>query len=73
MDFSVLVQMTNRGTRSFPLSGLQELEPDWQETVIDLIASPPVNQILKISTYTPFSAESVPMASIEKPPFASAA
>jgi len=73
MDFSVLVQMTKLGPRSFPLSGLQELEPDWQETVIGLITAPPVNQILKISTYTPFAAEAVPITSIEKPPFTIAA
>lgn len=73
MDFSVLVQMTKLGPRSFPLSGLQELEPEWQETVIDLITKPPVNQILKISTYSPFPAEAVPITSIAKPPFAIAA
>lgn len=73
MDFSVLVQMTKLGPRSFPLSGLQELEPDWQETVIGLITAPPVNRILKISIYTPFAAEAVPITSIEKPPFAIAA
>ena len=55
MDFSVLIQLTRLGPRSFPLSGLQELEADWQDTVIDIITSPPVNQILKVSTYTPRS------------------
>jgi uncharacterized protein YuzE len=53
MDFSVLVQLTNLGPRSFPLSGLQNLEPEWQEMVIDIITRPPVSQILKVSVYTP--------------------
>lgn len=41
MDFSVLVQLTNLGPRSFPLSGLNELEPDWQDAVIEIITTPP--------------------------------
>lgn len=40
MDFSVLMQLTNLGPRSFPLSGLNELEPDWQDTVIKIITRP---------------------------------
>lgn len=70
MDFSVLVQLTNLGPRSFPLSGLDELEPEWQEMVIEIITSPPVNQILKVSTYTPSFAEAVPITLVEKPPIA---
>jgi uncharacterized protein YuzE len=73
MDFSALVQMTKLGPRSFPLHGLQELEPEWQETVIDIITMPPVNQILKVSTFMPLSAEPVPITAIEKPPISVAA
>ena len=73
MDFSVLIQPTNLGPRSFPLSGLQELEPEWQEIVIEIITAPPVNQILKISSYTPSLNESVPITLIVKPPIPVAA
>ena len=68
MDFSVLIQLTNLGPRSFPLNGLQELEPDWQEMVINIITKPPVNQILKVSVYTPSLTERVPIALVEKMP-----
>lgn len=68
MDFSVLVQLTHLGPRSFPLSGLKDLEPDWQDTVIEIITKPPVNQILKVSTYTPSLARSIPIASVERMP-----
>ena len=68
MDFSVLVQFTDLGPRSFPLVGLSELEPDWRETVIEIITKPPVNDILKVSVYTPSLAEAVPITLIEKPP-----
>jgi uncharacterized protein YuzE len=73
MDFSVLVQLTKLGPRSFPLTGLDELEPEWQELVIDLITSAPVNQFLKVSTYTPSFAEAIPVASVERPPIPIAA
>ena len=68
MDFSVLIQLTKLGPRSFPLTGLKDLEPDWQETVIEIITAPPVNQILKVSSYMSSPAEAVPITSIEKPP-----
>ena len=67
MDFSVLIQLTQLGPRSFPLSGLAELEPEWQEIVSKIITSPPVNQILKVSTFTPSMAELIPIISVEMP------
>jgi uncharacterized protein YuzE len=73
MGFSVLVQLTKLGPRSFPLSGLKELEPDWQEMVIEIITQSPVNQILKVSSYTPSINEVVPITSIVKPPIPVAA
>jgi uncharacterized protein YuzE len=71
-DFSALVQPTLFGPRSFPLSGLQELEPDWQELVIELVTQPPVNQFLRLSAYAPTYVEMVPIAAVEKPTFAPA-
>ena len=73
MDFSVLVQLTKLGPRSFPLSGLKELEAEWQEMVIEMITTPPVSQVLKVSSYTPSLAESVPITSVERPPISIAA
>ena len=73
MDFSVLVQLTNLGPRSFPLTGLQELEPEWQDVVVEIITTAPVNRILKVSSYTPSPVETVPITSIEKPPIPVAA
>ena len=67
MDFSVLVQLTNLGPRHFPLNGLNELEPNWQEAVIEIITQPPVSQILKVSVYSPTLAETVPVALVEPP------
>ncbi len=68
MDFSVLVQMSKLGPSSFPLGGLKDLEPAWQETVIDIITRPPINQILKLSLYVSSPTETVPIAAVERPP-----
>ena len=68
MDFSVLVQLTELGPRSFSINGLADLEPEWQESVIAILTSPPVNQILKVSSYMPTAAEVVPITSVERPP-----
>ncbi len=73
MDFSVLVQLTNLGPRSFPLTGLNDLEPEWQETVLEIIQTPPVNQILKVLAYTPTFTETLPITFVEKPPIPLAA
>ena len=73
MDFSVLVQPTSLGPRNFPLSGLSIMEPDWQEMVIEIITKPPVNQILKVSVYTPSLTETVPVTLVERPPIPLAA
>lgn len=67
MDFSVLAQLTALGPRSFPLLGLQELEPEWQELVIELITHPPVNEILRVSAYAPSAVELIPIASVLRP------
>jgi uncharacterized protein YuzE len=67
MDFSVLVQLTELGPRSFPLTGLKDIEPEWQDLVIEILRQPPVSQILRVSTYTPSPSEAVPITSVEMP------
>lgn len=73
MEFSVLVQLTKLGPRNFPLTGLRDLEPEWQDTVIKIITSPPVNQILKVSAYAPTALETTPITFVKKPPIPVAA
>ncbi|MCP4419204.1 MAG: DUF2283 domain-containing protein [Chloroflexi bacterium] len=67
MDFSVLVQLTNLGPRGFPLSGLEELDSEWRDAVIEIITTPPVNTILKVLVYTPSFNETMPITTIENP------
>ncbi len=73
MDISVLLQLEELGPRSYPLTGLDELEQSWRDTVAEIITKPPVSQILRISVYTPSSADAVPIALVEKPPIPIAA
>lgn len=67
MDFSVLIQQTELGPRGFPMPGLDELEREWQEVVIEIITSPPVNQVLHVLAYTPSILESVPITFVSPP------
>jgi hypothetical protein len=40
-----------------------------EKRAVGLITSPPVNQVLKVSTYTPSLTNQIPVVSVEKPPF----
>ncbi len=62
------ISLTHAERNGFLLSGLQDLEPEWQETVMEIITKPPVSQILHISSYMPSMAEAIPIISVEKPP-----
>lgn len=66
LDFSVLVQPTEVGPRSFPLVGLDELPGTLRQTVITLLTTPPVNQFVKVSLYAPSSKRYVPLLYIER-------
>ena len=67
MDFSILVEMTNTGPRSFPLTGLADLDDDWREMVLDIISQPPIGQILKLQTFTPSLGQAVLTTTVERP------
>ena len=66
LDFSALVSPTETGPRSFPLTGLEHLSDDLRQTVIDIITSAPVNHYLKVSTFYPSAAQSVPITSVSR-------
>ena len=58
-DFSVLAQPTPMGPRHFPLSGLHDLDPDFQEWVLELLVKPPVSQVLTVAAYSASASETV--------------
>lgn len=63
-DYSVLAQKTEIGFRSLPLNGLDKLPPDVRETVIEILLSSPVKDVLSLSAYTPSTVETIPITSL---------
>jgi hypothetical protein len=70
LDYSVLAQQTDMGSRSFPLSGLDHLPADIRDTVLDILRQPPVRDILVISAYTPNLTEAMPIIAVQPLPLA---
>jgi len=67
-NISYLIEPTEIGPRSFRLK-LERISPELRQTVIELITSPPVNQFLKVSSYTrPRARTSEPITYIERLP-----
>ncbi len=67
-EYSFLAQNTEFGPRSFPLSGLAELSDDFREMVSDILKRPPINEILRLSAYTPSVIETIPISHLRSPP-----
>ncbi len=65
LEYSLLVQKTEMGHRSFPLSGLAELSTTLKSIVLKILQDPPVNSILSISAYTPSRVETIPITSLQ--------
>ncbi|HEU0179596.1 MAG TPA: DUF2283 domain-containing protein [Blastocatellia bacterium] len=64
-DYSVLAQPTELGLRSLPLDGLNELSPELRELALEVLRTPPVQDILSLSAYTPSAIEVIPIASLK--------
>ena len=69
-DYSLLVQKTEVGPRSFPLTGLSDLSEELREIVLDILLRPPVSEILLLSAYTPSLVETIPITSLHPVPIA---
>jgi uncharacterized protein YuzE len=66
-DFSILIQKTEFGPRSFPLTGLVEIPEELREVVFRIITTQPVSDFLRIMTYSPTLTEEIPITCVEKP------
>jgi uncharacterized protein YuzE len=64
-DYSVLARPTELGLRSLPLDGLNELSPELRELALEILQTPPVQEILSLSAYTPSPIEAIPIASLK--------
>ena len=72
LEYSLLAQKTDVGPRSFPLTGLSELSDDLREIVLDILLSPPVNNILSLSAFTPSIVETIPITLLQPLPVSAA-
>jgi hypothetical protein len=68
-DYSVLVQPTEIGPRSFPLTGLSEISAETRELVLDLLLQYPVRDYLTLSAYSPTFAEAIPIVFVRPAAF----
>ena len=67
-EYSLLVQRTEVGPRSFPLNGLAQLSDELREIVLDIVQRPPVSDIIFLSAYTPSLVETIPITSLQPLP-----
>jgi len=63
-NYSLLAQATEIGPRSFPLTGLADLREEIRDMALSILQSPPVNEFLLLSAYSPASREMIPIASL---------
>lgn len=63
-NHSFLVQPTEAGVRSLPLTGLQRLSEELRELALEILLRSPVKEVLAVSAYTPSVIESIPIASV---------
>jgi hypothetical protein len=68
LEYSVLAQKTETGTRSFPISGLSNISNDLKEIVLEILLNPPVSDFLQLSAYTVSVLETIPIVSIHPLP-----
>jgi len=72
LEYSVLVQKTDLGPRSFPLTGLAELSGELREVVTEILLSPPVSDFLSVSAFTPSILETIPITFLQQLPLSAA-
>jgi len=65
LDYSLLTQQTNFGSRSFPLTGFANLSEQLQTLTLKIISSTPVCDYLLISAFTPSISEMIPITSLK--------
>jgi len=69
LNFSVLMQPTEAGPRSFPLTELDHLPDDLEETVLQLLITAPLNHFLKTSLYVSETGHRIPLVHLEPSAF----
>jgi hypothetical protein len=65
LDYSILVQPTEFGPRTFPLTGLAALSEATRDLTLDLLRTSAVREILQIAAYTPKDGQMIPVVLVQ--------
>lgn len=65
IDYSILVQQTEFGPRTFPMTGLIESTEEIRELLFDILRQQPVSEVLRIAAYTPKDGQVVPTVLVQ--------
>jgi hypothetical protein len=65
LDYSILVQQTEYGPRTFPVTGLQDAAEDTRDIVFELLRGPSLQDVLRIAAYTPTGGQIIPTISVQ--------
>ena len=63
-NYSILSEQTELGFRSLPLTELNELPKEIRTTVIKILLSKPVSEVLLLSAFTGSKVENMPITSL---------
>ena len=65
LDYSLLVQETAFGPRTFPLTGLAALSEETRDLALNILRESPVRNILRIAAYTPKDGQIIPIVLVQ--------
>lgn len=65
LDYSILVQQTEFGPRTFPLTGLTDINEELRTIILDILQEKPVTDVLRIAAYTPSDGKIIPTVLVQ--------
>lgn len=65
LDYSILVQQTEFGPRTFPMTGLTDSSEEMRELLFDILRQQPVSEVLRIAAYTPKDGKVIPTVLVQ--------
>jgi hypothetical protein len=65
LDYSLLVQQTEFGPRTFPMTGLTESTEEMRDLLFDILRQQPVSAVLRITAYTPRDGQVIPTVLVQ--------
>lgn len=60
LDYSILVQQTEFGPRTFPMTGVTDSTEEMRALLFDILQQQPVREVLRVAAYTPKDGQVIP-------------